>query len=148
MATDHSSTATTKKTRKPRAGLKAKPFPGLGFQTTRKTAWLVAAHSPRTADDLTFTSRDSEGRMVWWAVTAPKTNYWPAHEMLGRAYAFEVLDLLNNPDAEQDNKHTLAFILGAIARWLPSVSNSAGSGMADGFFNVVGEYAATGTASR
>jgi hypothetical protein len=68
--------------------------------------------------------------------------------MLGRAYAFEVLDLLNNPSAEGENGGTLGYIMAAIARWLPTVSNSAASGIADGFFGVVSEYVATGSASR
>ncbi|WP_326536856.1 hypothetical protein [Pseudorhodoferax sp.] len=138
----------TKNADKTRRGLKAKPFPGVGFETSRKTAWIVSTNAPKTADELTFTARDAEGRMIWWDVTPPRTNYWHVHEMLGRAYAFEVLDLLNNPSAEKDNEWTVGFTLGAIARWLPDVSGSAASGIADGFFKVIGEYAATGTASR
>lgn len=131
-----------------RRGLKAKPYPGVGYSTSRKTAWLVSASAPKCADELTFTARDAGGLMIWWDVTPPLTNYWHVHEMLGRAYAFEVLDLLNNPNAEKDNDWILGFILGAIARWLPSVSGSAASGIADGFFKVVSEYVATGTTSR
>jgi len=131
-----------------RNGLNAKPYPGVGFETSRKTRWLVTESAPQSVDGLTFTSRNAEGRINWWDVQPPKTNYWHVHEMLGRAYAFEVLDLLNNPNAEGENDGTLGYIMGAIARWLPTVSGTAASGMADGFFRVISEYVATGSASR
>ena len=78
-------------------GLKAKAYPGLGFETSRKTQWLVSSSAPKSVDDLSYTSRDAIGRINWWDVSPPKTNYWGVHQMLGRAYAFEILDLLNNP---------------------------------------------------
>ena len=130
-------------------GLRAKAWDGLDIlETSRKTRWLVTPNAAKSVDELTFTSRDSEGRINWWDVMPPKTDYWHVHEMLGRAYAFEVLDLLNNPKAEHGNEASLGFIIGAIARWLPTVSGTASSGMADGFFRVVSEYVATGSASR
>lgn len=138
----------TKNVGQSKTGLKAKPHEGLGFETSRKTHWLVTSSAPKSVDELTFTSRDSLGRINWWDVAPPKTSYWHVHEMLGRAYAFEVLDLLNNPSAEAANEGTLGYIMGAIARWLPSVSGSAASGIAHGFFSVVSEYVATGSASR
>lgn len=134
---------------RPKNGLRVKPDAGTGSaETSRKTHWRVTCNAPKTVDELTFTSRDAQGRINWWDVTPPKTDYWHVHEMLGRAYAFEVLDLLNNPSAEGDNVADLGFIMGAIARWLPTTAGSAASGMADGFFRVISEYVATGTASR
>lgn len=129
-------------------GLRVKPYVGGITETSRKTTWLVTSNAPKTVDQLTFTARDGSGRIDWWCVQPPLTDYWHVHEMLGRAYAFEVLDLLNNPDASDDNEHVLRCILGAISSWLPTVANSAASGIADGFFGVIGEYVATGTASR
>lgn len=129
-------------------GLKVKPYPGLGLKASRKTKWLVSNSAPKSVDELNFTARDAQGHIIWWNVTPPKTEYWHVHHELGRAYAFEVLDLLNNPNAERDHERVLGFIMAEIARWLPSVSGSAATGIADGFFGVVSEYVATGTASR
>lgn len=131
-----------------RKGLKAKPFANVGFDTSRQTRWHVPLTAPKTVDDLTFTSRDADGRIVWWDVTPPKTNYGHVHEMLGRAYAFEVLDLLNNPQAEADNAGALGYIMDAISRSRGTSSGGAGEGMASGFFSVISEYVATGSADR
>ena len=118
-------------------------------EVKRKIRWMVPSSSPKAVDELSFTARDSEGRIDWWSVQPPKTDYWHVHEYLGRAYAFEVLDLLNHPQADRDNGAVvLKCILGAIARWLPTVSGTAATGMADGFYGVIGEYVATGTADR
>lgn len=63
------------------------------------TAWLVSSSSPRNVDELNFTSRDSDGAIRWRDVTPQKIDYYHAHQMLGRTYAFELLDLINNPKA-------------------------------------------------
>ncbi len=133
--------------------LESTPHIGGLVRTGRKTQWIVGGDSPKTVDDLSFTARDAGGRFHWWSVEPPKTNYWHVHQMLGRAYAFEVLDLLNNPEAKDDvgdgqHQHVLGCILGAICRWQPTVNDTAASGIADGFFHVIGEYVATGTANR
>lgn len=129
-------------------GLKVRTYgPGL-VEASRKTKWLLSHKDKESVDDLSFTSRDKVGRLNWWDVQAPKTTYWPVHHMLGRAYAFEVLSLLNNPDANCDNKCAIGFISTAIAKWLPSVAGTAATGIADGFFGAIGEYVATGTANR
>jgi hypothetical protein len=121
--------------------------PGI-VKASRKTRWLVSTSSPKCADDLTFTSRDQKGCIRWWDVVVPKTNYWHVHHSLGRAYAFEVLDFLNNPEAQDVNGGELGFICTAIARWLPTVAGSAATGIADGFFGVISEFVSTGTADR
>lgn len=129
-------------------GLTVKPY-GCGMRAaSRKTQWMVSSDAPKNVDALTFTSRDNSGRICWWDVAPPKTEYWHVHEMLGRAYAFELLDLLNNPEAEGENEQVFAAVSMAIAQWLPSVSHSAASGMADGFFRVMSEFMATGQAVR
>jgi hypothetical protein len=118
-----------------------------GFEVSRRTTWLVPKSGPpKSADDLSFTSRDSEGRINWWDVTPPKTNYWHAHEMLGRAYAFELLDLINRPSKERPN--VAAYVCKAVGQWSMSADRSADGGMADGFFAVIGEFLETGTADR
>ena len=122
-------------------------LPGM-VTASRKTKWHVSACAPKSADDLTFTSRDQSGCIKWWDVTVPKTNYWHVHHTLGRAYAFEVLDFLNNPESQDVNGHELGFICVAIARWLPTVAGSAATGMADGFFSAISEFVSTGTADR
>jgi hypothetical protein len=123
---------------------KPQPLPG---PTSRTTQWLLGPAAARSVDELSFTTRDELGRIDWWNVTPPKTDYWPAHQQLGRAYAFELLDLLNNPRAV-DQQRVLSSVLGSIARWLPGVAGTGAEGMADGFFAVVDEYVATGSANR
>lgn len=116
--------------------------------TSRKTQWGISSMSPKCVEDLSFVARDSENRMIWWSVVPPKTDYWHVHEVLGKAYAFELLDLMNNPDAEKCPPHILAYIAGAIHRWSTSVSPGAADGMTHGFFGVLSEYMSTGTANR
>lgn len=115
---------------------------------SRKTRWCVTENSPKSVDELKFTSRDHNGCIRWWDVVVPKTEYWGVHHALGKAYAFEVLDYIHNPEAQDVNGSELGNICGAIARWLPTVAGSAASGMADGFFGVVSEFVSTGTAAR
>jgi hypothetical protein len=140
--------AEAKTARSATKGLKVKAMGETMRVASRKTQWIVSAGAAKTVDELTFTSRDAEGRIRWWDVNPPRTDYWPAHRMLGRAYAFEVLDLINNPDATDTPRHQLRCILGAIADWLPTVHGTSASGMADGFHSVISEYVATGTADR
>jgi hypothetical protein len=102
---------------------------------------------PESADDLSFTSRDGSGRINWWDVTPPKTDYWHVHEMLGRAYAFELLDLINRPGSKEP-PHVVTYVCQAVGRWSASVKNSAAGGMAAGFFDVIGEFLETGSADR
>lgn len=115
-------------------------------QIKRKSTWIVSVDSPKTVDDLNFTSRNENGTINWWDVTPPKTDYWHAHQYLGRGYAFEVLDLVNNPEAEDVEGHELGCIMEAIARSRMCVSGA--EGIAHGFFEVISEYVTTGTANR
>ena len=111
----------------------------------RKSEWYVSGNAPKSADDLTFTSRDSNGCICWWDVTLPKTDYWSAHVVLGRAYAFEFLDLINNPEAEE-SEHILSHIVSAQMRWRGH--DPCGGAIVEGFHQVISEYAVTGSASR
>lgn len=117
------------------------------MQTSRKTKWLITTDAPKCPEDLHFVGRDSAGRIIWWNVTPPNTDYWGAHQSLGKAYAFELLDMVNNPEAEFP-PHVLAYVTDAIRRWSPGVSHCAAEGMTHGFFGVLSEYISTGTANR
>jgi hypothetical protein len=116
-----------------------------GGYRKRKAEWYVPGNAPKTADDLTFTSRDSNGCICWWDVTLPKTDYWHAHVVLGRAYAFEFLDLINNPEAEEF-EHILSYIVSAQMRWRGH--DPCGGAIVEGFHQVISEYVVTGSASR
>ena len=120
---------------------------GYGTLVKRKTKWLVTKGAPKVVEDLSFFTRDSAGRAVWWDVTPPKTDYWHVHEMLGKAYAFELLELVNNPEAEHASG-LVKNVAEAVARCAWTTPGCAGQGMASGFFEVLGEYIQTGTASR
>ena len=119
---------------------------GFGLEVNRQTTWVVSnEHSPKSVDDLSFTSRGERG-INWWDVVPPKTDYWHVHEMLGRAYAFELLDLINRPSKERP--HVAAYVCKAVGQWSVSADRLADGGMADGFFAVIGEFLETGTANR
>jgi hypothetical protein len=98
-----------------------------------------------TVDDLSFTSRDPQGRIRWWDIEYPKTTYWPVHEMLGRAYALELLDLIQNAKevGKPLYKHDFGFIAAEIARQNPPTG-----GVLTGFFNTISEALITGEVER
>ncbi|MGL6160449.1 hypothetical protein [Microbulbifer sp.] len=112
-------------------------------KVNRKAKWRVPDDAPRTVDELNFTSRDPEGRIRWWDITRPKTDYWHALEYLGRGYAFELLDLINNPNKKGEVDHVFRCVAQEIVR-----ERSSDDGVASGFFAVFSEYMVTGTASR
>lgn len=116
-----------------------------GGYRKRTATWYVPGDAPQTADDLTFTSRDSGGRICWWDVTLPKTDYWSAHVVLGRAYAFEFLDLINNPKAEE-SEHILSYVVAAQMRWRGH--DPCGGAIVEGFHQVISEYVTTGRVRR
>ncbi|MFT4063353.1 hypothetical protein [Paraburkholderia sp.] len=117
------------------------------FEATRQTKWVVTPGCPLKPEDLNFTSRDERGRFVWWDVVPPKTDYWHAHQVLGRAYAFELLDLMNNPNSEYP-EHIVAYITLAMSRWAQRVSACASEGTISGFFEVLSEFMGKGTVTR
>lgn len=118
------------------------------FEMKKRMRWLVDPGAPKTADELSFAQRNEKGHMVWWAVTPPKTDYWHAHEMLGRAYAFELLDYVHNPDSDATDQ-TIGFVCKAVSEWAATTHHRAGAcGMQSGFFGVLGEFIRTGTAGR
>ena len=112
---------------------------------TKQRKWLVPSNTPQTVDDLTFTSRDSEGRICWWDVTPPKTDYFPVFEKLGRAYAFELLDLIHNPEKkEQIALETFGFISAEITRQGVTMND----GLYFGFFGAISEFLIAGECNR
>lgn len=120
---------------------------GHGIKTAkRKTEWILTSGIPKSVDDLPFVGRDGD-RFIWWNVTPPKTDYWHAHHILGRAYAFKLLDLFNNPEAKYP-KHILAHITNSMMGWAKTVEPGAAEGMQHGFFEVLSEYLGTGSVSR
>ena len=112
-------------------------------KTTSK--WITPSSSPKSIDDLNFTGRDSEGRMNWWTVQLPKTDYWHAHEALGRAYAFELLDLIHNRESEDLPHHMLTYVTKGIAsQW----AQGGKGGLMEGFLDVISEFVVTGEVNR
>jgi hypothetical protein len=134
-------TPTAKRARKP------SPIEDFGIARIQKrSSWLVPSSAAKTVDDLSFTSRDAAGRMCWWDVTPPKTEYWQAHVVLGRAYAFELLDLIHNPEADVPPK-IIGYIAQDIFRWSRVQPWGAG-GVPHGFFEALSEFMVTGTTNR
>jgi len=114
----------------------------------KRMRWSVDSSAPKTAEELSFVRRNEKGHMVWWDVTPPKTEYWHAHEMLGRAYAFELLDYVHNPESDA-HERTIGIVCKAISGWAAATLNrTAACGMQSGFFNVLSEFIRTGTANR
>lgn len=121
--------------------------------TTRELHWLVFPGMPKCADDLSFTSRNEHGGINWWDVTPVKTNYWEVHRQHGRAMALELIDLIHNPEREQD-ADGMAYnwflqIAGEIARTESTFRrkyNTDGLGL--GFFEVIGEHLINGVYNR
>ena len=109
--------------------------------------WILCGNIPKKVGDLPFVGTDSEGRFNWWTVTPPKTDYWGAHQVLGRAYAFDLLDLVHNPEAEAP-EHIISFIADAMMRWRRTVEPCAGEAIPHGFFEVLSEYLVTGRVNR
>lgn len=98
-------------------------------------------------DSLTFTSRDSKGLIRWWDVTAPKTDYWHTHYSLGRAYALELIDMIQsaNKRTREEGKHTFGHIASTIVRQADEIPND---GLYIGFFDTVSECLITGDVAR
>ncbi len=119
----------------------------------RQLHWVQFPGMPKCADDLTFTSRDDDGRINWWDVTPPKTNYWEVHRQYGRAMALELLDLIHNPEREQD-EDGMAFnwfsqIAGEIARTETACRlKYSTDGVYIGFFEAIGEHLTNGIYNR
>ena len=120
---------------------------------TRDVHWLRFPDMPKCPDDLSFTSREEHGRMNWWDVTPAKTNYWEVHRQYGRAMALELLDLINNPEREQDEDgmaiNWFSYIAGEIARTESECRrkyNTDGLGL--GFFEAIGEHLINGVYNR
>lgn len=64
--------------------------------------------------------------------------------MLGRAYAFELLDLIHNKQAQDIHPHTFSFITSDIVRRGFALPD----GLYSGFFAAISEYLVTGEVDR
>lgn len=139
--------STTTKTARSGVKLRLKEYAGGITEVRKSTKWALTRNLPESPDDLPFTQRNPDGRYVWWTVTPPNTDYWHVHQVLGRAYAFKLLDLLHNPDAEYP-EHILSFITDAMIYWRLTVSQPGAEGIIHGFFEVISEYLSTGMVRR
>ena len=123
-------------------------------EITRELLWIVPSDAPKCPDDLSFTSRhETYGRINWWDPTPANTDYWEVHRQQGRAMAFELLDLINNPERERDEDgntpNWFGCIAGEIARTeslMREKYNTDGLGL--GFFEAIGEHLMTGRYNR
>ena len=120
-------------------------------ETIRELHWLLSPDAPKCADDLSFVSRD--GRINWWDVTPTNTDYWEVHRQHGRAMAFELLDLIHNPEREQDEDGMAFNWFGQIASTIARTEaeyrlkyNT--DGLAIGFFEAIGEHLINGIYNR
>lgn len=110
-----------------------------------KRHWIVPGDAPKSVEDLSFVSRGPEKSLNWFSVTDPNTDYWGVHRMLGRAYAFELLDLIHNSQATEVPRHALAHIANGVFRHRLT---SRSDGLMEGFFSVLSEYLITGAVDR
>jgi hypothetical protein len=147
MATTDKPTATRTGKSKPDSMSKAKVKRVLAYKKVARH-WLLFGNAAKKVEDLPFVGRDSEDRLNWWTVTPPKTDHWGVHQMLGRAYAFELLDLVHNPEAEKLNEHIISRIADAMMRWRMTAEPCAGEAIPHGFFEVLSEYLVIGRVNR
>ncbi len=122
-------------------------------EITKELHWLLCPNMPKCADDLSFTSRHENGRINWWDVTPTKTDYWEVHRQHGRAMAFELLDLIYNPERELDEygdtPNWFKWIAGEIARTEVAYRQKYNTdGLYIGFFEAIGEHLITGHCNR
>ncbi len=122
-------------------------------ESTRELHWIVSSDAPKCADELSFTSRDEKGRITWRDPSPAKTDYWEVHRQYGRSLAFELLDLIHNPEREQDKDgnadNWFGYIAGEIARkesMMRLKFNTDGLGI--GFFEAIGEHLIHGRYNR
>ncbi len=123
------------------------------YYSTRELHWSIRPGMPKCADDLSFTSRNEMGRINWWDVSPAKTDYWEVHRQYDRAMALELLDLIHNPEREQNENgrapNWFGEIAGAIARTESECRrkyNTDGLGL--GFFEAIGEHLINGRYNR
>ena len=88
-----------------------------------------------TADNLSFTSRNSNGSIDWFNIIQPEnfgTADWAEWFEKGKAYANEYFDLRNNLDSDLDGSE-LTFIIVTLAQKYHMIFD----GVTAGFFSVV-----------
>ena len=121
--------------------------------STRELRWLTFPGMVKCVDDLSFTSRVENGSINWWDISPAKTNYWTVHKEYGRAMALELLDLIHNPEREEDEDgqafNAFGQIAGAIVRFENECRRKYNTdGMSIGFFEAIGEHLTNGNYNR
>lgn len=148
MATTNRKTSTSKRKHKPTER-------ELRIQKIAKGRWLLPQRAPVGASDLHFTratptivgGKTSWQIENWFDVVLPATDYSHAHESLGRAHAFEIIDALRNPDGWVDPGH-FGCIFSALCRWSERTKHVCKESYLYGFGSVLGEYIQTHRADR
>lgn len=144
----------TKDEREPAEVASEDPEDDCGYvQSTHKLHWIVHPDAPKCADDLSFTSRDEHGRIDWWVVSPADSDYWEVHRQYGRSLAFELLDLIHNPERETDEggnpPNWFAYIASAVVRRDPMIRQKYNTdGISAGFFEAIGQHLITGRYNR
>ncbi|WP_194270224.1 Rha family transcriptional regulator [Candidatus Methylospira mobilis] len=85
----------------------------------------------RSRDDLSFTKRDTEGRLINWIVQSP-VNSWHEHHGIGEIWFNEIVELARHSPED-------AYIAMKCAG--PALMRYSGSGHADGFFDRMARWA-------
>ena len=93
---------------------------------------------------MSFVERTDSG-IDWFAVRLPKTAYCHPSEALGKAYAFELIDGLRNPDGDVGPIH-MGIVLSALGRWTKGCDHIGMSSFLHGFGHVLGELRCFGGA--
>ena len=102
----------------------------------RPTRFLTSSVTTKP-ECLSFTRSGTAG-FKWWNVTPPQTSYTQAHAALGQAFAFELLDYLQNKNARNKSN-----VLGYIALEITGERLDTCSGqMLFAFFKTIGNYVA------
>ena len=115
-------------------------------RTIGKGPWAIPRCAAKAGTDMSFVERTESG-LDWFAVRLPKTAYCHPSEALGKAYAFELIDGLRNPDGDVGPIH-MGIVLSALGRWTKGCDHIGMSSFLHGFGHVLGEYIQTHNGSR
>lgn len=111
-----------------------------------KGPWALPSDAPKSGTDWPFVAPDDVG-LDWFAVSLPPTAYGHPSIELGRAYAFELIDGLRNPDGELGPVH-MGIVFAAIGRWSKNCTHPCMGSFLQGLGAVLGEYIQTHNANR
>ena len=117
-----------------------------GGRKIAKGSWAVPGCSAKAGTDLSFVEHTENG-IDWFAVSLPKTEYGHPSHALGKAYAFELIDGLRNPEGDVGPIH-MGIVMSALGKWARQCHHVGMSGFLQGFGAVLGEYIQTHNAAR